>query len=63
MFVRIRYKEFGIEKGYTTHISEKEQFLQRLGGLGIDVDWITSFEVAEPGSSQWKKYDVKHLRE
>jgi hypothetical protein len=62
MFVRVKYFEFGKEKGYTMWAKCKEDVLANLRRVGCSVDMVTSLEVCKPGEKEFKSYNPKFLR-
>ena len=62
MFIRIKYNEFGTEKGFTTWVTTKEELLQRLKDLKINLKWVHKLEICQKGSDKWKEYDPRILK-
>lgn len=62
MFVRVKYFEFGKEKGYTMWAKSKEEVIANLRRVGCSPDMIQSLEVCNPGENKFKPYNPKFLR-
>jgi hypothetical protein len=61
MFVRVKYFEFGKEKGYTMWAKSKAEVIANLQRVGCSLDMIRSLEVCKYGERKFKSYNPKIL--
>lgn len=61
MFVRVKYVEFGKEKGYTMWATSKEEVRVNLQRVGCSPEMIRSLEVCKRGEKEFKAYNPKIL--
>lgn len=62
MAIKIKYDDLGTEKGFTTVVNGREEFLKRLRELGINVETVHKLEIREKGSDEYKEYDPDNLK-
>lgn len=62
MFVRVKYFEFGKEKGYTMWTKSKEEVIANLRRVGCSPEMVHSLEVCKPRENEFKPYNPKFLQ-